>query len=139
MTSSGTTTGTDVLRLAESAAEAALILALVVVPTGLRVLDVRLAVVLTGMLIGLTLGAYALHAVTFDYFRITGGPGVTGDDAGSAGSGEPHGPRRPYSGMTTASASRRHRLRQSPAGFGGPHRRPTPGVTDVQTRPAARR
>jgi hypothetical protein len=61
----------DPLRLAESGAEAALILALVVVPAGLRTLDARLTVVLAVMLTVLTMVAYALHAVTFDYFRLT--------------------------------------------------------------------
>jgi hypothetical protein len=132
MTKSGGGPGTDQLRLAEAACEAAVILAVVVFPTGWRVVDGQLTVVLAGMYVGLTLAAYALHVVTFDYFRLTG-------DGGSRPAGEPHGPCRPYPGMTTASASRRRRPRHSPARGGGPHRRPTPGATDVQTRPAARR
>jgi hypothetical protein len=123
---------TDLLRLTEAGAEAAVILALVVVPTAWRMVDAQLAVVLAGMHVGLTVAVYALHAVTFDYFRLTG-PGV------SPPAGEPEGPRRPYPTMTTASASRRHRPGRSPARAGGPHRRPTPGVTDVQTGPVARR
>jgi hypothetical protein len=61
-------------RLAESAAEATLILALVLAPTGWRALDAQLTVVLTVMLVLLTAVAYALHAVTFDYFRLTDRP-----------------------------------------------------------------
>ena len=37
-----------------------------------RVLDTRLTAVLGGMLVILTAGIYALHAVTFDSFRMTG-------------------------------------------------------------------
>lgn len=62
-------------RLAESAAEATLILALVLAPTGWRSLDAQqLTVVLTVMLLVLTGVAYALHVVTFDYFRLTDRP-----------------------------------------------------------------
>ena len=61
------------LRLAESGAQAALILALVVLPSRGQALDVQFTLVLAGMLAVLTLAAYALHAVTFDYFRLTGG------------------------------------------------------------------
>jgi hypothetical protein len=62
----------DPLRLAEAASEAALVLGLVVLPVAWRVLDTSLAAVLGAMLIILTLGVYALHAVTFDCFRVTG-------------------------------------------------------------------
>jgi flagellar biosynthesis component FlhA len=68
------------LRLAEAGGEAALILALVVVPAGLRVLDAELTVVLAAMLLMLTAAAYALHAVTFDYFRLTTGRAVERTD-----------------------------------------------------------
>ncbi len=61
-------------RLAESAADAALILVLVLAPTGWRALDAQLTVVLTVMLVVLTTVAYALHVVTFDYFRLTDRP-----------------------------------------------------------------
>lgn len=60
------------LRLAESAAEAALIVGLVLLPTGWHALDARLGVVLAGMQVLLTMAGYALHAVTFDYLRLTG-------------------------------------------------------------------
>jgi hypothetical protein len=63
------------LRLAEAGTEAALILALVVVPPGLPVLDGQLVVVLAVMSVVLTFAVYALHAVTFDYFRLTGDRG----------------------------------------------------------------
>jgi hypothetical protein len=64
--------GLDPLRLAEAAAQAALVLGLVVLPAALRVWDPALAAVLGAMLVALTAGAYALHAVTFDCFRLTG-------------------------------------------------------------------
>jgi hypothetical protein len=64
--------GLDPLRLAEAAAQAALVLGLVTLPAAWRVLDGSLAAVLTAMLIMLTLGIYSLHAVTFDCFRLTG-------------------------------------------------------------------
>ena len=64
--------GLDPLRLAEAAAQAALVLGLVTLPAAWRALDGSLAAVLGAMLIMLTLGIYALHAVTFDCFRLTG-------------------------------------------------------------------
>jgi hypothetical protein len=66
------TRGIDPLRLAEAAGEAALVLGLVTLPVAWRLLDSSLAAVLGGMLIILTAGVYALHAVTFDCFRLTG-------------------------------------------------------------------
>jgi len=63
--------GLDPLRLAEAAAQAALVLGLVVLPAAWRVWDPALAAVLGGMLVALTAGVYALHAVTFDCFRLT--------------------------------------------------------------------
>jgi uncharacterized membrane protein len=68
----GKTVGPNRLRLVEAAAEATLILVLVLAPTGWRAMDGRLVAVLLGMLLVLTAGGYALHAVTFDYFRLTG-------------------------------------------------------------------
>jgi hypothetical protein len=62
----------DPLRLTEAAGEAAAVLALVALPVAWRVLDIRLTAVLTGMLVLLTVGVYALHAVTFDSFRMIG-------------------------------------------------------------------
>lgn len=62
----------DPLRLAEAAGEAAVVLALVVLPPAWRALDTRLTAVLAGMLVLLTAGVYALHAVTFDCFRLAG-------------------------------------------------------------------
>ena len=59
-------------RLAEAALEAGLVLGLVALPTAWRALDGRLVVVLTLMLVALTAATYALHAVTFDCFRMTG-------------------------------------------------------------------
>ena len=63
--------GPDPLRLAEAAAEATLVLALVALPSAWRVLDTSVTAVLAGMLVVLTIGVYALHAVTFDCFRMT--------------------------------------------------------------------
>jgi hypothetical protein len=64
--------GPDPLRFAEAAVQAALVLGLVVLPAAWRVFDGPVAAVLCGMLIILTLAIYALHAVTFDCFRLTG-------------------------------------------------------------------
>jgi hypothetical protein len=64
--------GLDPLRLAEAATQAALVLGLVALPAAWRAWDPALAAVLGGMLAALTAGVYALHAVTFDCFRLTG-------------------------------------------------------------------
>lgn len=64
--------GIDAMRLAEAAGEAALVLAAVALPVAWRTLDTSLAVVLAGMQALLTAAVYGLHAVTFDYFRLTG-------------------------------------------------------------------
>ena len=64
--------GIDPLRLAEAAGAAAVVLGLTALPVAWRTLDTSLAAVLAGMLALLTLGVYALHAVTFDCFRMTG-------------------------------------------------------------------
>jgi hypothetical protein len=63
--------GLDLLRLAEAVAEAALVLGAVALPAAWRVLDTSVTAVLVGMLVILTAGVYALHAVTFDCFRMT--------------------------------------------------------------------
>ena len=47
-------------------------LGLITLPVAWRVLDTSLAVVLAGMLVLLTAGIYALHALTFDCFRLIG-------------------------------------------------------------------
>ncbi len=62
----------DKLRLLEPATEATLLLALVALPAAWRVFDPSLGAVLTLMVVILTAGTYALHAVTFDCFRLTG-------------------------------------------------------------------
>jgi hypothetical protein len=62
----------DPLRLAESAAEAILVLGAVTLPAAVRVLDPSLLGVLAAMAVMLASGVYALHAVTFDCFRLTG-------------------------------------------------------------------
>jgi hypothetical protein len=67
----GKATGGTGLRLTEAAVEATLILALVLAPTGWRAMDTTLVPILAVMFTVLTAGAYALHAVTFDYFRLT--------------------------------------------------------------------
>ncbi|MEV6487733.1 hypothetical protein AB0M20_03700 [Actinoplanes sp. NPDC051633] len=61
----------DAWRLAESAAGAAVLLAVTAMPTAWHALDTSLTAVLGGMLALLTAGVYALHAVTFDCFRMT--------------------------------------------------------------------
>jgi hypothetical protein len=59
------------LRLTESAAGAALILAVVLAPTDGYAPDSALVPILSVAFAVLTAAAYALHAVTFDYFRLT--------------------------------------------------------------------
>ncbi|MFI7542805.1 hypothetical protein [Actinoplanes sp. NPDC049599] len=59
-------------RLAEATLEAGLVLGGAALPTAWRVLDGPLLAVLAGMLVALTAATYALHAVTFDCFRLTG-------------------------------------------------------------------
>jgi len=60
----------DPLRLAEAGAEAALVLGTVALPAA-RTFDSGLAAVLAAMLVLITGAVYALHAVTFDCFRLT--------------------------------------------------------------------
>jgi hypothetical protein len=62
----------DPLRLAESAVEAAAVLGITTLPVAWHALDSSLTAILTVMLALLTAGVYALHAVTFDCFRMTG-------------------------------------------------------------------
>ena len=62
----------DQLRLAEAGIEAALVLGVSTLPTAWNVLDAGLATVLGAMWLLVASGVYALHAVTFDCFRITG-------------------------------------------------------------------
>ena len=61
----------DPLRLAEAGAEAALVLGGVALPSVTRAFDVGLATILGAMLLLITAAVYALHAVTFDCFRLT--------------------------------------------------------------------
>jgi hypothetical protein len=60
-----------VRRLAEAALEAGLVLGMVALPRAWRAPDTGLLIVLAGMLLALTAATYALHAVTFDCFRIS--------------------------------------------------------------------
>jgi hypothetical protein len=62
----------DPLRLAEAGAEAALTLAVIALPVAWRAVDSPFAAALATMFVILASGIYALHAVTFDCFRITG-------------------------------------------------------------------
>jgi hypothetical protein len=62
----------DPLRCAEAAAQAALVLGAVVLPAAWDAMDGPLTMVLAGMFALLTMAVYALHAVTFDCFRLTG-------------------------------------------------------------------
>ena len=61
----------DPRRLVESGAEAALVLGAVALPSAAPAFDTGLAAVLAAMLVLITFGVYALHAVTFDCFRLT--------------------------------------------------------------------
>lgn len=62
----------DPMRLAEAGAGAALTLAATALPAAWASLDSSLVAILTAMWLLLTSGVYALHAVTFDCFRLTG-------------------------------------------------------------------
>lgn len=62
----------DKLRVTEAAGEAVLLLATVALPAAWRAFNPALGVVLALMLVIFTAGTYALHAVTFDCFRLTG-------------------------------------------------------------------
>ena len=61
----------DPLRLAESGAAAAVALGTILLPALSRPVDSRLVTVLAAIAVILTSGVYALHAVTFDCFRLT--------------------------------------------------------------------
>jgi cytochrome c biogenesis factor len=61
----------DKLRVTEAAGEAALLLGVVALPSAWHALDPALGVVLAVMFVIFTAGTYALHAVTFDCFRLT--------------------------------------------------------------------
>ncbi|WP_433292497.1 hypothetical protein ACQP2F_28165 [Actinoplanes sp. CA-030573] len=62
----------DPFRLAEAATAASLTLGSAVLPAAWNVLDTSLVAVLAAVWLMLTSGVYALHAVTFDCFRLTG-------------------------------------------------------------------
>ncbi|MBM2622644.1 hypothetical protein JIG36_44800 [Actinoplanes sp. LDG1-06] len=62
----------DPLRCAEATCQAAVVLGATLVPAAWPALDGRLAAVLAGMFLVITAAIYALHAVTFDFFRLTG-------------------------------------------------------------------
>ncbi|GIF26009.1 hypothetical protein BJ973_003277 [Actinoplanes tereljensis] len=62
----------DPLRLAEAGVAAALILGTTTLPAAWNALDPTIGMVLATMWMIITAGVYALHAVTFDYFRLTG-------------------------------------------------------------------
>jgi hypothetical protein len=62
----------DPFRLLEAGAGAGLALGSATLPAAWHSLDPALVTVLAAVWIMLTSGAYALHAVTFDYFRLTG-------------------------------------------------------------------
>jgi hypothetical protein len=63
--------GFDPLRLAEAALAAAVVVGATILPVAWRHLDSSLTAILAAMLVLLTAGVYALHAVTFDCFRMT--------------------------------------------------------------------
>ncbi|GAA0510085.1 hypothetical protein Ade02nite_52820 [Paractinoplanes deccanensis] len=60
----------DPLRCAEATGQAAFVLGIAVFPVAWRGLDGAVGAVLAGMLVITSAGIYALHAVTFDSFRI---------------------------------------------------------------------
>ncbi|MFG1994692.1 hypothetical protein ACGFJ7_32435 [Actinoplanes sp. NPDC048988] len=60
----------DPVRCAEAAGQAAVVLGVAVPPVAWRGLDGATGAVLATMLVVITAGIYALHAVTFDALRI---------------------------------------------------------------------
>ena len=60
----------DPLRCAEATGQAALVLGVAVLPVAWRGLDGSVGAVLAAMLVIVSAGIYALHAITFDSFRI---------------------------------------------------------------------
>jgi hypothetical protein len=62
----------DKLRLFEAATQALLLLGSVALPAAWRAFDPSIGAVLSVMFVLITAGTYALHAVTFDCFRLTG-------------------------------------------------------------------
>jgi len=62
----------DPLRGAEATIQAGLVLGAVVLPPAWHALDPALSGILAGMFALLAAAVYALHAVTFDLFRLTG-------------------------------------------------------------------
>ncbi|HEX5198570.1 hypothetical protein ACFQS1_30550 [Paractinoplanes rhizophilus] len=62
----------DPFRLAEAGTAAAAVLGVALLPAAWHALDPALATVLAAAWMMLTSGVYALHAVTFDCFRLTG-------------------------------------------------------------------
>jgi hypothetical protein len=62
----------DPFRLAEATAGAGLALGSATLPVAWHTLSPGLAAVLAAVWVMLTSGVYALHAVTFDCFRLTG-------------------------------------------------------------------
>lgn len=62
----------DLLRGAEATGQAAVVLGTTLLPAAWRSLDPAVGAVLVTMFLILSAGIYALHAVTFDFLRITG-------------------------------------------------------------------
>ena len=62
----------DLLRGAEATGQAAVVLGATLLPAAWPSLDPAVASVLVAMFLILSVGIYALHAVTFDFLRITG-------------------------------------------------------------------
>jgi uncharacterized protein YaaW (UPF0174 family) len=62
----------DPLRIVEAGAGAGLALGVTTLPTAWTALSGPIGAVLVGVWLMLTGAVYALHAVTFDFFRLTG-------------------------------------------------------------------
>lgn len=60
----------DPLRCAEATCQAAVVLGATLVPAAWQTLDGSLAAVLAAMFVMISAAIYALHAVTFDSFRL---------------------------------------------------------------------
>lgn len=96
----------DPLRLVEAAVQATAVLVAVLAPYRSFALAPERVVVSAGALAALTVAVYALHAVTFDHFRLTGhgrSPRATTALRGAA--------ETPGTGVVAAAATRRAQLR----------------------------
>jgi hypothetical protein len=96
----------DPLRLVEAAVQAATVLTAVLAPYRSFALAPERVAVSAGVLAALTVVVYALHAVTFDHFRLTGHSRSRTATAAFQGAAE-----TPGTGIVAAATTRRAQLR----------------------------